>query len=63
MVTHSMDNILSMQYYAPANLEEMSLNISIPPRKKRCLNNKEVQTINSKPSIRFLFIIWKNLYF
>ncbi|XP_051154612.1 transcription factor cwo-like isoform X2 [Leptopilina boulardi] len=39
MVTHSMDNILNMQYYTPANLEE-SLD-SLPPRKKRCLNNKE----------------------
>ncbi|XP_033210969.1 transcription factor cwo isoform X2 [Belonocnema kinseyi] len=40
MVTHSMDNILNMQFFAPSNLDEASLN-SPPLRKKRCLNKEQ----------------------
>lgn len=35
MVTHSMENILNMQYYAPVSSDE-ALH-SPPSRKKRCL--------------------------
>lgn len=41
MVTHSMDNILNMQYYPTNNHVEASP----PPRKRRCLN-KEVNILS-----------------
>lgn len=40
MVTHSMDNILNMQYYPTNSHIDISVH-SPPPRKRRCLN-KEV---------------------
>lgn len=40
MVTHSMDNILNMQYY-PTNSQVDAVPQSSPLRKRRCLN-KEV---------------------
>ncbi|XP_063988936.1 hairy and enhancer of split-related protein HELT-like isoform X2 [Diachasmimorpha longicaudata] len=38
MVTHSMENILNMQYYAVANHDEAPHS---PPRKRRCLNKEQ----------------------
>ncbi|EFN89077.1 transcription factor cwo isoform X2 [Harpegnathos saltator] len=40
MVTHSMDNILNMQYY-PANSHVDASVHSPPPRKRRCLNKEQ----------------------
>ncbi|KAL2726420.1 transcription factor cwo-like isoform X4 [Vespula squamosa] len=39
MVTHSMDNILSMQYYPSSN--RVDAVHSSPPRKRRCLNKEQ----------------------
>uniref|UniRef100_A0A0C9R9R1 Hey protein n=1 Tax=Fopius arisanus TaxID=64838 RepID=A0A0C9R9R1_9HYME len=38
MVTHSMENILNMQYYAVTNHDEAPHS---PPRKRRCLNKEQ----------------------
>ncbi|XP_043502490.1 hairy/enhancer-of-split related with YRPW motif-like protein isoform X2 [Polistes fuscatus] len=40
MVTHSMDNILNMQYYPMTNHVDASVH-SPPPRKRRCLNKEQ----------------------
>lgn len=44
MVTHSMDNILNMQYY-PTNSQVDAVPQSSPLRKRRCLN-KEVISLS-----------------
>lgn len=64
MVTHSMDNILNMQYY-PANGHVDAAAHSPPMRKRRCLN-KEVTfpPITDFPSIlsSFFPISWKRRF-
>lgn len=49
MVTHSMENILNMQYYAPVSDEALH---SPPSRKKRCLA-KEVNFFFAQHFSRF----------